>query len=125
MRFGMSKKTKIDLIAGILLFAFTVRALVPLGFMPASDRPLSIEICPEGFPAQLLVHAGHHHHSGNHWHSEHCVFGSGSSSGPVAYLPSHVYISLVRYVPAALFVSAAIAVQLVHLPQVRGPPPAA
>jgi hypothetical protein len=125
MRLGLSKKTKHELIAGILLFAFAVRALVPQGFMPASDRPFSIEICPEGFPAQLLVDAGHHHHSGNHWHIEHCVFGSGCTSGPVSHLPSLVSISLVRYVPPALFVSAAIAVQLVHLPQARGPPAAA
>jgi hypothetical protein len=46
MRLGLSKKTKHELIAGILLFAFAVRALVPQGFMPASDRPFSIEICP-------------------------------------------------------------------------------
>ena len=118
---GLSKKTKHELIAGILLFAFVARALVPQGFMPASDVPFSIEICPEGFPAQLLVHAGHHHHSSN-WHSEHCVFGSSCASGPVSHFPSPVAITLIGYVSAALFASAAIAVRLVHLPKARGPP---
>jgi hypothetical protein len=37
-----------------LLVALVVRALIPAGFMPATDRPFSFQICPDGFPAQLL-----------------------------------------------------------------------
>jgi hypothetical protein len=63
---------------GVLLVTLLVRALIPAGFMPASDRPLSFQICPDGFPAALLKsdpaaphdgssdpHAGHHHHGAN------------------------------------------------------------
>lgn len=66
-------------ILSALLMALIVRALVPAGFMPATDRPFSFQICPDGFPAHMLavanasfapedegeasVHAGHHHHS--------------------------------------------------------------
>ena len=54
----------------MLLVALVVRALIPAGFMPATDRPLSFQICPDGFPAALLPDAapladgpaGHHHH---------------------------------------------------------------
>jgi hypothetical protein len=66
-----------------LLVALVVRALIPAGFMPATDRPFSFQVCPDGFPAALLTdtfsaashgdgagaslepgaaaHAGHHH----------------------------------------------------------------
>jgi hypothetical protein len=65
-----------------LLVALLVRALIPAGFMPATDRPFSFQICPDGFPAALLQnplgdsvagppagqdaasHAGHHHEAG-------------------------------------------------------------
>lgn len=56
-------------IISALLIALFVRALIPAGFMPAMDRPLSFQICPDGYPAQLLrqgmpsAHT-HHHHDG-------------------------------------------------------------
>jgi hypothetical protein len=42
-------------VIGTLLVALVVRALIPAGFMPATDRPLSFQVCPDGFPAQLLA----------------------------------------------------------------------
>jgi len=71
-------------VIGTLLVALVVRALIPAGFMPATDRPFSFQICPDGFPAALLgdaagaaatpipaaahgdatMPAGHHHHGG-------------------------------------------------------------
>jgi hypothetical protein len=75
-----------------LLVALLVRALIPAGFMPATDRPFSFQICPDGFPAALwsdaptaispadggaaapadagvLAHAGHHHGVGAPTHA--------------------------------------------------------
>jgi len=67
-------------VISVLLVTLLVRALIPAGFMPASDRPLSFQICPDGFPAALLaatpadpqhhegsgdIHAAHHHPGGN------------------------------------------------------------
>jgi hypothetical protein len=77
-----------------LLIALFVRALIPTGFMPATDRPFSFQICPDGFPAALLndaagtatptasgayggattltgSHAGHHHDGGMLAHAGH------------------------------------------------------
>lgn len=78
-------------VISLLLVALVARALIPAGFMPATDRPLSFQICPDGFPAALLkgaseaaaaplgagtdgaaalagegmlMHAGHHHDGG-------------------------------------------------------------
>jgi len=91
MRAGLARQGSRKLIASILLVALAFRALVPAGFMPAPGHPLSLEICPEGFPPQLLHHAMDHgaglHHSGaaSHSHnsarSEHCVFAAVASAG--------------------------------------------
>jgi hypothetical protein len=124
MRFELSSKSTRTLIAGIVLIAFAARALVPQGFMPASDRSFSLEVCPDGFPVQFLLHAVHHH-TPSHSNTEHCVFGGGSASGPVPHLPPLICISLAQRAPIMQPNAAAIRVQLVYLPEARGPPAAA
>src|SRR5690606_19994058 len=53
-----------------LLLAFTMRALVPAGFMPSTERPFTLEICPQGFQIPLADkhadHASHHGHGSGH-----------------------------------------------------------
>jgi hypothetical protein len=57
-------------LAAIAVLAFALRALIPAGFMPGGSGPLTLQICPDGFPPALLdssggehsAHAGHHHH---------------------------------------------------------------
>lgn len=140
---SLGKRSGRILLASIMLVAFASRALVPLGFMPASDRPFSIEICWEGFPAGILAHGepphadsmgmdsmsaesmpagAHHHHSGNPSHSEHCVFGTACGAGPISHLPLLGNLSSAQQLRAVAFVSIADAVRLVHLPQPRAPP---
>ena len=52
----------------IALAMLAVRALTPLGYMPASvGTGLLYELCPEGMPAEImhkLSGGGHHHHHG-------------------------------------------------------------
>jgi hypothetical protein len=144
--------------ASIMLVAFASRAFIPPGFMPASDRPFSLEICWEGFPAEMLAHGepahagsmgmdsmgmdsmgvdsmgmdstfhrgllqgAHHHHSGNPSQSEHCAFGTACSAGPIPHLPLPSDISSSQQLRAVAFVSIALAVRLVLLPQPRAPP---
>jgi len=121
MRFKLPSKSTRTLIVSIMLLAFVARALVPQGFMPASDKSFSFEICPDGFPVQLLGQAIHHHVPG-HSNTEHCVFGSGSAGGPVSYLGPLASPALAQRAPATRASSAAIRVQLVFLPHARGPP---
>jgi hypothetical protein len=90
-------------IFSILLLALLVRALVPAGFMPSSEQPFSFQICPDGFPAQLLhsgdAHQHQHHHDsdgpthgdrgGPHEHgvrAEHCVFAAVATVGAISQL---------------------------------------
>ena len=68
------------------LIAFAMlglRALTPLGYMPASaGTGLLYELCPEGMPAEIM-HAlsggGHHHHHGGDK-------GGASESCPVGHM---------------------------------------
>ena len=86
MRRVPSPKQRLWVISALLV-ALVVRALIPAGFMPATDRPFSFQVCPDGFPAALLadvagvaghgdgpgasqgpgaaVHAAGHHHQGD------------------------------------------------------------
>jgi hypothetical protein len=82
-------------IISLLLVVLGVRALVPAGFMPSTEQPLSFQICPDGFPAQLLksnqAEHHHHHHDGgsdeqqpthDSMRGEHCVFAPAAGAGP-------------------------------------------
>lgn len=87
-------------VIGILLMTLVVRALIPVGFMPSAEHPFTVQICPDGFPPQLLGHeyGSHHHHGAGHEHtsrdspvgphqhdpsrSEHCAFALAAGMGP-------------------------------------------
>jgi hypothetical protein len=100
---GLASQRSRKLIVSILLVALALRALVPVGFMPASDRPFALEICPDGFPPQLLHygmfhgHGMHHFGGASHSHdagrSEHCVFAAVASAGPATH-PLIVHLPL-------------------------------
>jgi hypothetical protein len=130
--------------ASFMLVAFALRVFIPPGFMPASDRPLSLEICWEGLPADALAHVeplhantmdvdpmdmssmgmdrGPDHHHGTSSHSEHCLFGTACGAGPIAHLTLPSYFSSAQQLRAGAFASIALAVRVVHLPQPRAPP---
>ena len=109
------------LISGVMLFAFVVRALIPQGFMPANDRTLSLQICPEGFPATLLWHSGHHHPGSGHSFAEHCTFSTGPAQGLPAQPALLANASLLQLAPIAACLGTAAVVRLVYLPHSRGP----
>lgn len=124
MRIGLSRRRTAELLAGLMLAAFALHALVPVGFMPSGSGRFPVEICPEGFPAQLLHHASHHHGGGSPLHGEHCVFAGTGTSGP---LQQHVLSALApaaRPLAPVRRTAAPPDIRLVHLPQARGPPPA-
>jgi hypothetical protein len=145
MRLILSERSRRKLLASTLLVAFAARALIPAGFMPGPDRPFAIEICPEGFPAEMLEHGEPqhtdsmglgsmdmdsmspesvpaHHHSGSPSHSEHCVFGTACSAGPTTHSALPTGLSSAPPLLAVACDSIAVAVHLVRLPQPRAPP---
>jgi hypothetical protein len=127
-------------IIGIVLMALAVRALIPAGFMPSAEQPFTLQICPEGFPSQLLDrrHGFHHEHSEGHDHaprdslggthrhdlsrSEHCVFAAAAGIGPAPHaevLAAWVEAATASSVPPQ---SPPLGVQRFRTPQPRAPP---
>jgi len=117
-----------------LLLAFALRALIPIGFMPASDGTLSLMICPGGFPLALLpaektmqdgmgTPMPQQHHQGlGVMDDGYCVFTTGFSPAPATPL-----LALIALIIATLGVFLPHAVvpagtRLVHIPQARAPP---
>lgn len=151
MRHAVVNRPMSRWIISLLLVALAVRALVPAGFMPASDRPFSFQICPEGFPAELLnraepAHAAHHDHAGHEHHhggdsaapgadsstgtthehgsvrAEHCVFAAVASSGPI---PDGILLRATREAqtgPIVASTSPPSSTQRFRLPPSRAPP---
>lgn len=136
-------------LASLVLLSFTIRALVPLGFMPSADRPFTLQICPVGFPSHLLPQAaaedprahrhGDHHSTGlagaqkaaspdgsshdhDAWRAQHCVFGAVTSAAPVsqAFVVT-VALDLTR-LPEADSVSSIIKAPRYRVQQPRAPP---
>lgn len=134
-------------LTSLLVVLFALRALVPMGFMPAGDGALALQVCPEGFPSALLAghadHAAHHHtasntpqgdpshsadpagghkHDHKSWMSGHCAFGA-AASGPA--LCHTLAIATVSHTEAARVDVTPVPVSLDHrfrIAQPRGPP---
>jgi hypothetical protein len=135
MRTGLERLGSRNLIVSILLIALVFRALVPAGFMPAPNHAFSLEICPDGFPPQLLHHAmehgsGAHHagaapHSHNSARAEHCVFAAVAGAEPDSH--AHGVHAPIDSSLAPLFDIARFALQTqrFRIQQPRAPPIAA
>jgi hypothetical protein len=121
MRSRPFKRSTRELIASIALAALVFRALVPAGFMPASDQPFSIEICRGGFLAQLPSHDA----PGSLSHFEYCLFCCGSAAGSAPQIAVAFSVFHVNSGPVFTFEPSPINVQFIHVPQPRGPPPIA
>jgi hypothetical protein len=137
----------------LLLVAVAVRALIPAGFMPSADRPFTLQICPDGFPAQFFnqghdPHAGPHAGSGsehaNHVdehalqtdeapqhgshersaaRAEHCVFAAAASVGPPPQLSLLATPLAIEAAPQTDFFHPVIELTRYRVQQPRGPPP--
>jgi hypothetical protein len=99
-----------------------------------------MELCWEGLPAGMLAHVSpaansmgtesmgmDHvgtgtHHPGSPSPSDHCVFGTACSAGPIPHVPIPSDLYSGQRLRAVAFSSIAAAVRLVHLPQARAPP---
>ena len=133
LRLGGTRATRQRLIAAILL-ALALRALIPIGFMPAGDGTLSLMICPGGFPSALLPqekmmqdgmgmpvpppqHPGH-----GVMHEGYCVFTTGFAAAPPPLLVTAFVLLLACLGVVVSRVVAPAGIRLVHVPQARAPP---
>jgi hypothetical protein len=75
-------RRRLAIIAPLLLVVLA-RALVPSGFMPASDGSAQLTLCPDGMlmPSDAaLANAGH-------LHADHCPFGAAPFAAPISAPP--------------------------------------
>jgi hypothetical protein len=126
-------------VISILLMTLVVRALIPVGFMPSAEHPFTVQICPDGFPPQLLgpERGSRHHHGagqntsrdmlgGTHQHdpshSEHCAFASAAGMGPAPYAITGVAPLEPSTAPLLSLPSSHFEVRRFRIPQPRAPP---
>jgi hypothetical protein len=67
----------------LLLLVLLARALVPTGFMPASDGSAQLTLCPDGM---LMPSAAAMANSGL-LHADHCPFGAAPFAAPISAPP--------------------------------------
>jgi hypothetical protein len=127
-------------LAAFALLALSVRALIPVGFMPSGEGLFKLQICPEGLSARALAlldpHAVHHHHhltsadgtspapAHDHqsWSSGHCPFGALASALPTSHAVSIAFaLELVSW-PALPEPVRVLAEHRFQIAQPRGPP---
>jgi hypothetical protein len=119
----------------LILLALALRALVPVGFMPATDGTFSLMICTDGFPPSLLPQTmtpdgkgmpmpqpDQHHGDGDANDGGYCALTTGFSSAPPPLLVV-AFALLVACLGVVLTqVPVPAGIRLVHIPQARGPP---
>jgi hypothetical protein len=117
----LKSRTQRELITALLLVALAFRALIPVGFMPATDGAFSLQICRAGFLASIdptYQHAAPGHSS----HFEHCPFGTAPAAGPIANVPAFHAAGLTALPPAVDFVPLRLGARLDPAHQPRAPP---
>ena len=131
--FGGTRATRQQLVVAVLL-ALALRALIPIGFMPAGDGTLSLMLCPGGFPPALLpaqkampddmgMPMSQPHHSGQGLMDDgYCVFTTGFSAAPPPLLVAALVLLLACIRVVRTRVAAPVGVRLVYVPQARAPP---
>ena len=105
----------------ILLVTLVLRALIPVGFMPASGQGFSLTICRADFPAPSAPQDTGRH-PGNPLHVEHCAFGNAPAAGPAMEVARVLPTAVTAAEPILRSEPLRINVGLVRVQQPRGPP---
>ncbi len=149
MAIGSRPTARSRLVAFVLL-ALALRALIPIGFMPAGDGSFSLMICPGGLPAGLLQgrsmgqdkgqDMGRHgmapavpmtagmrmpaqeHRGTGGLDDGYCAFTTGFSSAPPPLLLASLFLLLACAAIIAVPLMPPSGIRLVHLPPARAPP---
>jgi hypothetical protein len=121
MRSTLFNRRKREHVISILLVTLMLRALIPVGFMPASGEGFSLTICRADFPAPSAPQDTGRH-PGNPLHVEHCAFGNAPAAGPAMEVARVLPTAVTAAEPILLSEPLRINVGLVRVQQPRGPP---
>jgi hypothetical protein len=114
-------RCKRPLIAGALLVALLFQAMIPAGFMPATDGSFALKICHSGLLTQSDTNDSNRH-AGGHSHVEFCSFGALPGAGPISHLTA--FLPIWQIVPQRMGELAALRpyARLERAHPARGPP---
>jgi hypothetical protein len=121
VRQGLFKRGRRELISGTLLVVLAFRALVPAGFMPATDGSFSLQICHVGFSGALFAQLPGHH-PGDSAKSDHCPFTAVPAAAPVPQLMPLVPVFVTALERMVRFEAHAVSVRAARAHQARAPP---
>lgn len=121
MHKGLFKRGRRELISGTLLVVLAFRALVPVGFMPATDGSFSLRICHVGLSGALFAHL-RGHHPGDSVKSDHCSFAAVPAAAPVPQLMPLAPVFVTALERIARLEAHAVSVRAAHAHQARAPP---
>ena len=110
-----------DVVVGLLLAVFVLRAFVPAGYMPSAG-PSLLQMCRAGFAATVLADpASPPAQGGDHASGQHCLFAAMAAAPTVQHSgfapPQRLYA---RRLAAAEFPFVEQSLRRTH--QARGPP---
>jgi hypothetical protein len=108
-------------ITGLLLVALAFRALIPAGFMPSAERPLTLEICHAGSLMALDAQHPVPHPAGSS-HLEHCPFGAAPSLAVLPHLSTPLPAGSSHSPSAAALEPLRYLARLERAHPARGPP---
>ena len=121
MRSTLFNRRRRELVTSILLVTLVLRALIPVGFMPASGQGFSLTLCRAAFAAPSAPQDTGPH-PGNPLHVEHCAFGNAPAAGPAMEVARVLPTAVTAAEPILLSEPLRINVGLVRVQQPRGPP---
>ncbi len=100
-----------------------LRAYVPTGFMPQSDNPLQLQVCPTGMPMHAMMSpAPATHPTGSAAHVADCPFGHSPVAGPIGERLALSSAQPVYSQPALAFDSRPAGVRSLCAHRARAPP---
>jgi hypothetical protein len=109
------------LLAGVLYAALIFQALIPAGFMPASDGSFALQVCHSGLP-EPAQSGGPDHRSKGHAHIGYCPFGALPGAAPIPNIAGLLPSSSTAAEPTADFALQPPETRLHRAHPARGPP---
>ncbi len=109
--------------AALALLAFGLRALVPLGFEPASGA-VGLVLCHQGFPAGFFRHGARQHRVGapRSTADSHCLFCNSVSPAPANALTALTLRAPLAIATVEVRTQFFRGISRRHTPQARAPP---
>jgi hypothetical protein len=103
----------------LLLLVLAARALVPVGFMPASDGSAELTLCPAGMVMPAGSPMADH---GGHFQTDRCPFGSAPFAAPITAIAVIPFLAAAISLPLPSLSPVVVVTRAARGNPPRGPP---